>query len=300
MKDNKMTNKALDTMQEITNKVISLMEEHGTDWSKPWREAARAVGNPISAKKRPYTGINFLNLGFITAMSGYKSPVFATFKQWKSLGATVTKGSKGYTVLFYTTIKIKDKVTGQEKIIPYPKTYVVFNADQVSDWDGSWLETDNDDDELVGEQEWNDVETADQFITQLPAVIQYKAQDRAFYSPAQDIVVLPERHQFKDASGFYGTALHELIHWTGHKSRQDRLSNFGKFGDKDYAFEELVAELGSAMLSNKLKVDSEPRADHAKYLNSWIKCLKSDPKAITKAAALSQKACTFLEEAAAA
>ena len=293
----KTSNKAIDTMQEITNKVISLMEQHGTDWSKPWRESARAVGNPISAKKREYTGINFLNLGFITAMTGYKSPVFATFKQWKSLGATVIKGSKGYSVLFYTTIKIKDKVTGEDKMIPFPKTYTVFNADQVSDWDGSWLE--DSDTELDGVQEWNDIKTADNFIAKLPAKIEYKPQNQAFYSPAKDIVVLPERHQFKNASGFYGTALHELIHWTGHSSRHDRFKSFGKFGDKDYAFEELVAELGSAMLSNRLKVDSEPRADHAKYLNGWIKCLKSDPKAITKAAALSQKACTYLAEAAA-
>tara|TARA_R110001606_G_scaffold3931_2_gene18839 strand:+ start:1102 stop:1986 length:885 start_codon:yes stop_codon:yes gene_type:complete len=293
----KPSNKAIDTMQEITNKVISLMEQHGTDWSKPWRESARAVGNPISAKKREYTGINFLNLGFITAMTGYKSPVFATFKQWKSLGATVTKGSKGYSVLFYTTIKIKDKVSGEDKMIPFPKTYTVFNADQVSDWDGSWLE--DSDTELDGVQEWNDIKTADNFIAKLPAKIEYKPQNQAFYSPAQDIVVLPERHQFKNASGFYGTALHELIHWTGHSSRHDRFKSFGKFGDKDYAFEELVAELGSAMLSNRLKVDSEPRADHAKYLNGWIKCLKSDPKAITKAAAMSQKACTYLAEAAA-
>jgi len=77
------------------------------------------------------------------------------------------------------------------------------------------------------------------------------------------------------------------------------LNQWASCGDKDYAFEELVAELGSAMLSNRLKVDSEPRADHAKYLNGWIKCLKSDPKAITKAAAMSQKACTYLAEAAA-
>ena len=273
------------------------MEQHGTDWSKPWRDSARAVGNPVSAKKREYTGINFLNLGFITAMSGYKSPVFATFKQWKSLGATVNKGSKGTHVLFYTTLKIKDKVTGEDKMIPFPKTYVVFNADQVTGWDGSWLE--ETDTELDGVQEWNDIKTADNFIAKLPAKIEYKPQNQAFYSPAQDIVVLPERHQFKNASGFYGTALHELIHWTGHSSRHDRFKSMGKFGDKDYAFEELVAELGSAMLSNKLKVDSEPRADHAKYLNGWIKCLKSDPKAITKAAALSQKACTYLTEAAA-
>ena len=293
----KTSDKAIDTMQEITNKVISLMEQHGTDWSKPWRDSARAVGNPISAKKREYTGINFLNLGFITAMTGYKSPVFATFKQWKSLGATVTKGSKGYSVLFYTTIKIKDKVSGEDKMIPFPKTYTVFNADQVSDWDGSWLE--DTDTELDGVQEWNDIKTADKFIAKLPAKIEYKPQNQAFYSPAKDIVVLPERHQFKNASGFYGTALHELIHWTGHSSRHDRFKSMGKFGDKDYAFEELVAELGSAMLSNRLKVDSEPRADHAKYLNGWIKCLKSDPKAITKAAAMSQKACTYLAEAAA-
>lgn len=295
----KKTSKALETMQEITDKVIALMEEHGTDWSKPWRDTARKVGNPISAKKREYTGINALNLGFLTALQGYTSPVYATFKQWKSLGATVKKGSKGAHVLFYTTLNIKDKVTGEDKVIPYPKTYVVFNADQVTGWDGAWLESD-DESEMAGEQTWNDIDSADKFINQLPAVIEYKEQDRAYYSPATDTVVLPVRRQFVSASGFYGTALHELIHWTGHKSRQDRLSMSGRFGDKDYAFEELIAEMGSAMLSIKLRVDSEPRADHAKYLNNWIKCLKSDPKAITKAAALSQKACTYLQQQVAA
>ena len=191
--------KAIDTMQEITNKVISLMEQHGTDWSKPWRDSARAVGNPVSAKKREYTGINFLNLGFITAMSGYKSPVFATFNQWKSLGATVNKGSKGTHVLFYTTLKIKAKVTGEDKTIPFPKTYVVFNADQVTGWDGSWLE--ETETELDGVQEWNDIKTADNFRAKLNEKMEYKPQNQALYSPAQEREVQQESQQVNKESG---------------------------------------------------------------------------------------------------
>jgi len=88
--------------------------------------------------------------------------------------------------------------------------------------------------------------------------------------------------------------LHELAHWTGHKSRLDR-SIKNMFGTKDYAFEELVAELASAFQCVKLGVTNEPRADHAQYLNCWIKVLREDKKAIVKAASLAQKAVDYLD-----
>ena len=104
---------------------------------------------------------------------------------------------------------------------------------------------------------------------------------------------MPNREQFKDASGYYGTLFHELAHWSGHPTRLDR--KFGtRFGSDQYAFEELIAELSAAMLAGIMGVDMTPRDDHAKYLNGWIKCLQDDPKAIQKAASQAEKAAQFV------
>ena len=106
---------------------------------------------------------------------------------------------------------------------------------------------------------------------------------------------MPTKAQFKNDSGYYGTMFHELVHWTGHASRLAR--KFGnRFGDDNYAKEELVAELGGAMLSAIAKVDAEPRADHAKYLNGWIKGLKDQPKMILTAASKAEKAAQYIIE----
>lgn len=282
-----------EVMQQIADNVIKMMKEHGSDWTKPWRKAVGNTGEPISAKKRFYSGINRLNLGLVIALSGYSSPVFATFKQWKSLGASVRKGSKGVPVFFYKPTKITDKDTKEVKIIPIAKSYVVFNADQVDGWNGSWLEQDAE--EL--EQEWDDVLSADQIINACGANILHTKGDRAFYRPASDTITLPTREQFADASGYYGTAFHELVHWTGAEKRLDREKG-KRFADERYAFEELVAELGAAMLSNVAKVDIEPAPHHAQYLNNWIACLQDHSSAIVKAASLAEKAAQFILDAA--
>ena len=282
--------KVHDTLTAVSALVIGMMEEHGANWTKPWKDAVRNAGDPVSAKKRVYTGFNRFNLGLVMAVSGFQSPVFGTFKQWRSLGANVKKGSTGFPVMFYSTFKVEDKQTGDSKFIPCPKAFTVFNADQVENWNGNWITEDTSEEAI---QEWEDVQTADELLANVPASITYVNQNRAFYMPSSDAITMPKREQFVDASGFYGTVLHELIHWTGHESRENR--QFGKrFGSDDYAFEELIAELGAAMLSNHTKVDATPREDHAKYLNNWIACLKEDPKAISKAASLAEKASAFV------
>ena len=108
--------KANETLNAIAQTVITMMNEHGTNWTKPWKDAVRVHGQPVSAKKRPYTGINRISLGLSIALHGHTSPVFGTFKQWKSLGASVKKGSKGYKVIFYKTVIVKDKDTDKTKL----------------------------------------------------------------------------------------------------------------------------------------------------------------------------------------
>nr|WP_274600234.1 zincin-like metallopeptidase domain-containing protein [Thiocystis violacea] len=114
---------------------------------------------------------------------------------------------------------------------------------------------------------------------------------RAFYRKSEDMIGLPDRFRFDAAEDFYATALHELTHWTGHESRLDR--TYGKrFGDQAYAFEELVAEMGSAFLSAKIKLQGE--LQHANYIASWLKVLQEDDRALIRAASLAQKAFEFI------
>ena len=146
-------------------------------------------------------------------------------------------------------------------------------------------------------QDWADIFDAENLAELSGANFVNEDANSAYYRPSNDTINMPSKEQFKDASGYYGTLFHELGHWTGSKDRLDR--KFGtRFGSDGYAFEELIAELTSAILSGLTKVDAEPRADHAKYLNGWIKCLKDNPDAIQKAASAADKAATFILETA--
>lgn len=279
-------------LNDIAAKVIKLMETEGMNWTKPWTTTTKNNGQPTSIYKQNYKGINRWHLGMTMALMGYTSPVFATFAKWKEVGATIKKGEKSHEVIFFKTLrKEQENEEGETETVSIPmmKTYRVFNADQVEGWDGNWLVADD----KEQSQDWDDVELADMIINSSGANIQHRNQDQAFYMPSLDQIVMPERKQFKDDSGYYGTMFHELVHWTGSKTRLDR--KFGtRRGDDNYAKEELIAELGAAMLSGIAKVDVEPRADHAHYLNGWIKGLKDQPKIIMTAASNAEKAAQFI------
>jgi antirestriction protein ArdC len=131
----------------------------------------------------------------------------------------------------------------------------------------------------------------EQLIEQTGASIRYGG-DRAFYAPSLDKIQLPERESFKSAEGFYGTAIHELGHWTGHSSRLDR-PLCGQFGSASYAYEELIAELTAAFMGDRFGLSTEIE-NHASYLENWLKALKDDKKYFFKAASEARKASAFL------
>src|SRR5690606_32215090 len=122
---------------------------------------------------------------------------------------------------------------------------------------------------------------------------------RACYLPSLDVIRMPERMSFSGTAtssateAYYSTLFHELTHWTASSHRCDRDLS-GAFGSEAYAIEELVAELGAAFLCADVGISSAPRADHAAYIGSWLKCLKSDNRAIFKAAAQASKAAAFV------
>lgn len=257
--------------QTITDNIIKQLKAGTAPWVKPWHSnGVDAPYNPVA--KRYYNGINFIQLSMMPASSHY----WCTYKQAQDAGAQVRKGSKGTQVIYFSPLVIQDKTTNEEKKIPMLKTYTVFNADQI---DGLELPKPEERTEI------QTIESCEEFIKAQRAELKFGG-NRAFYVPSMDYIQLPDRDQFKSTSDYYATALHELSHWTGHESRLKRDFS-GRFGNEAYAFEELVAELGSAMLCAHLKIDGQ--LQHASYIESWLKVLKDDPKNILKASALAQK-----------
>ena len=125
----------------------------------------------------------------------------------------------------------------------------------------------------------------EQILGNSGAKISHDQADRAFYSRSQDSIHLPPKESFKEPAGYYGTALHELAHWTGHPSRLNRstLNESYRFGDTSYAKEELRAELASVFLAAERGIPHDPQ-QHAAYVGSWIKALKEDKNEIFRAA----------------
>lgn len=257
--------------QTITDSIIKQLESGVAPWVKPWNSnGIDAPYNPIA--KRYYNGINFIQLSMMPGSTHN----WVTYKQAQSVGAQVRKGSKGVQVIYFSPLEVKDKVSDEIKKIPMLKTYTVFNADQV---DGLELPA-------PAERNMNEtIQSCEAFIKAQRARIQFGG-NRAFYVPSADYIQLPGLDQFKSSADYYATTLHELSHWTGHESRLNRDFS-GRFGNEAYAFEELVAELGSAMLCAHLKLDGQ--LQHSSYIASWLKVLKDDPKNILKASALAQK-----------
>jgi antirestriction protein ArdC len=281
-----------DIAKVITDSIIEQLENGVAPWVKPWSTKAggNVPHNPSS--KTNYRGINFIWLSLMQSAGTFgSSNAWMTYKQAQSIGAQVKKGAKGVQVVFYKPLSVTDKADPTvTKLIPMIKSYTVFNTD--------WI--DGLPENPVVENpatEFQTLEECEQFIANTKAVIKHGG-DSAFYTPTMDFIQLPNKTDFKSNSDYYATALHELAHWTGHTSRVNRdFSKSKRFGDSAYAFEELVAELTAAMMCAHLRIDGQ--LQHASYIQSWLKVLKQDSKAILKASAEAQKAVDFMCNAAA-
>ena len=283
--------------QEVTNSIIEQLENGAAPWIKPWSADSTADKNIVSQK--PYAGINRLILGMSAMSQSFNTPVWGSFKQWQALGASVRKGEKGTKIIFYSPVtkrkgekgtKIifyspvtkENKVTGDSETYNLIKAYFVFNASQV---DGIEITPIS-----APDTPFDSIYEAEQRISKTGAIISHGG-DAAFYSPSHDKIQLPNKTTFQDAGSYYATAFHELTHWTSAKTRLDRTLGT-KFGNPEYAFEELVAEMGAAFLCQDYRIKGELR--HAGYIQNWLKACRSDDKAIFKASALAQKAANYI------
>jgi antirestriction protein ArdC len=264
--------------QEITDSIIAELEKGATPWVKPWNAPQGADKNIVSQK--PYRGINRL----ILAMHGlnYSVPVWGTYKQWDELGGNVRKGEKGTKIVFWSKAS-KENEQGEKSEYAFAKAYFVFNVAQVEG-----IEIVPSSDKLNDNQK---IEQCEQRIKDTGAKIIHGG-DTACFIPSSDIIKMPEIGTFLSSENYYATAFHELTHWTSEKNRCDRDLSKGRFGNSEYAFEELVAELGAAFLCSQHGIKGDLR--HAGYIENWLKVLKNDNKAIFKASALAKAATDYI------
>ena len=281
-----------DLHQRITNQIVAAIEAGASDYQLPWNPrlcTGPAIGlphNPVG--HYAYHGINIVALWASQQHNAYATAEWATFRQWQAAGAQVCKGEKGTLTVFFKVSESGRQSGGSDEQEPrrhfIAKAAYVFNAAQVDGFIPSPPP------ELAPIERHAAAET---FIKASKASI-YHDSRQACYIPCKDEIHLPPDGAFKDAPSYYGVALHELVHWSGHTSRCDRdLRN--RFGSEAYAAEELIAELGSAFLCAELGISPEPRIDHARYIESWLRILKGDKRAIFTAAARANQAVGFLK-----
>lgn len=274
-----------DLYQEVTDKIVASLEQGVAPWVRPWNSAEHFGGMPYNAiSGKRYRGVNVALL----YAPQYPTAAWMTFKQASDVGAHVRKGERGSLIVFYKPFAVKDRnatpdAAGNqpERVIPLLRAFTVFNVAQI---DGLPEKYQPKADERTHAER---IETAESVMAQAALV---HGGDRAFYSIERDQITLPQVGQFESVAAYYATALHELTHWTGHRSRLAR--EYGKrFGDTAYAREELVAEMGAAFLCSHCGI--EGRLQHAAYIASWLDVLKADKRAVLIASAAAQKAADF-------
>lgn len=267
-----------DLHQSVTDDIVAALEAGAAPWVKPWASAPGGVYPHNMESGRRYNGINVFLLSMVSHSNGWGNE-WATFSGIKRMGGKVRKGERHTKVVYVTPVFDKDD---EDKILYFRTGYHrVWNRAQTEGLPAP---------EPVEPTEFNPHDDAERIIQESGATIK-EGGEAALYRIDADEINLPDRTRFKDSGAYYSTALHELIHWTGHSSRLGRdLRN--PFGSEEYAKEELVAELGAAFLCAEIGMDGT--LQHPEYIASWIKVLKNDKRAIFKASADASKAAALL------
>lgn len=302
-------------LQKFSDMLIARMEQmKESKWKKGWTDGRTAqFGLPQNLVGRPYTGSNAFLCQIHTTMEHYRMPVYLTIKQIRDAGGMIKKGEHSIPI-FKWDLRIKGKdgkklsesdyrnMTKEEQaectVRPYLKVYNEWNIDQTNLEEVNKEKYDAILKRFKSEPIKDEVgmyknEAFDNLLKEQSWVcpIEYeKFNESAFYSPKRDQIVVPSKKQFnisntpedvfKDGMEFYGTTIHEMAHSTGHESRlgRDGIVKIDQFGSDQYAKEELVAELTSALIGNAMGFDSRIRENNIAYLQNWIGSLKKDPK----------------------
>ena len=271
----------------VTEQIIAKLEQGNVPWRKPW--TTREPCNLVS--QRPYRGINT----FLLSASGFPSPFWLTYNHAAKLGGHVKKGEKGHIVVFWNI--------GEEKLNPRTgklskpfllRYYRVFNLSQTEGIQAELGITDH--------APVPDIAACESLVASMTNAPQITLGDKAAYSPSRDAVIMPAKTVFASSEGYYATLFHELTHSTGHASRLNRegITDTAHFGSDTYSREELIAEMGAAMLCGVTGIAPVTLENSAAYVRSWISVLKGDSKLVVTAASAAQKAADYIRGARAA
>lgn len=270
----------VDVYSMVADRIIATMETGVVPWHKPWKGGSNLAISHVTGK--PYSLLNQM------CLDGQPGE-YVTFKQCVEEGGHVRKGEKSKIVIFWKFLEEVDKETGETKYIPFLRYHNVFNLSQCEGIKPRFSDLDVQMGSASPDEEAEKI--IENYITN-SGVTLIKCESRdAYYSPSTDTVVIPLITQFENTAEFYSTAFHELTHSTGHVSRLNRLDRDAHFGNEVYSKEELVAELGAAMLVNHVGLETESSFNNnAAYISGWLDALKKDKKLIVTAAGRAEKA----------
>jgi len=290
---------AQQTLEQFAKEVIASMKKNNGRWEKMFGENINAFN---SVTNNRYRGINQLMLSFTSASKKYKNNIWASYKQWQSIGGQVKTGSKGTGIIFYKPSVHVSKKTGgivpsgtilddkvKTKSWSVLRGSTVFNVDQVDLTNSEYKIP------VVKFGKQYSIKEIDSFIKSTNVTVKHDDVNRCFYVPSKDYINMTPKEFFKDTKdsdatlNYYSVFFHELTHATGHEKRLDRKNKFDD-SKKSYAFEELIAETGSILFGKHFKIAKTIRPCHATYLNSWIKALENDFSFLTSAIAQASRA----------
>jgi len=264
----------------VTERILAELEKGQVPWRKPWRTLPPA--NLIS--KKPYRGINM----FLLALAGYGSQYWLTYRQAQALGGNVRKGAHGTKIVFWKFDKYETETAdgeAEERTSAFLRYYTVFNLEQTEGLKA-----------LLALPPARPIESAEVIVEGMPNAPAFEQGFRASYTPSHDTVTMPSRTAFESQAEYYSTLFHELTHSTGHGKRlaRDGFDRPQMFVSESYSREELIAEMGSAMLCGVAGIEQATVANSVAYLKSWIARLKSDSRLVVQAASAAQKAADYI------
>ncbi|GAM07605.1 ArdC family protein [Novosphingobium sp. MBES04] len=286
------TARRADVYEDVSNQIIAMLEKGTRPWSPRWTSGLASL--PRRHEGTAYRGINVLLLWTAAMTRGFSNPYWMTYRQAAELGGQVRKGEKGNLVVHAGTFTPKDEETGEpvttsegeEETRKFLKRYVVFNVEQIDGLDMSKYPAPAID---VQNRDDRDAELDDAFARWPVPYAEGGAS--AYYDPVADRIQMPAFGDFQSGNAFYATLAHEAVHSTGSVKRlaRETLRDYSKARDMR-AEEELVAEIGAAMLCAQLRMEPTEREDHAAYVASWLTALRNDKRAIFRAASAAQSA----------
>ena len=282
-----------DIYTRVTAKIIADLEAGTPTWQKPWStdNLASRITRPLRHNGIAYRGLNIILLWAASVSHAHTNATWMTYRQALELGGQVRKGAKGELVVYADTFrKTETDDAGQDRDIkiPFMKGYTVFNVSQIKNLPEVYYAKP----EPVLDAPERD-EQAEAFFAATDAEICHGG-NRAYYAVEPDYVQMPPFECFETQEAHFATLGHEMTHWTRHATRLNRSFGRKRWGDKGYAQEELVAELGAAFLAADLGLSLEPREEHAAYIEHWLRGLKNDKRFIFQAAAHAQRAVDYL------